>query len=181
MLDLHHLRISGELTISEPARRWVELMFRSMPGQSAAENSPPPTLAEYLTASFYDWEQRGRGWLLWDYPVVLEPPFVPFLGHAAPAYPSHFDDGRKPSILGAIAAALFGCSRTVASDEPSTVDIQEDSVPERSPQRFLQEIRIALPSDTIVTAHAAETFLRSLPVTGEALGFEIIDCPFPEC
>ena len=36
--------------------------------------SLPLTQAERLTAQFYKWERRGRGWQVWEYPVELEPP-----------------------------------------------------------------------------------------------------------
>lgn len=41
------------------------------------------TLTEHLTANFYNWEKRGRGWQVWDFPVQVEPPFEPFF-HATP-------------------------------------------------------------------------------------------------
>ena len=41
-------------------------------------------LSEYLTTQFYAWEQRGRGWKVFDQPVELESEFVPFFGHFPP-------------------------------------------------------------------------------------------------
>jgi hypothetical protein len=49
-------------------------MFNTVSGYG-----PPASPAEQLTAAFYEWEIRGRGWQVWPYPVALEPPFRPFL------------------------------------------------------------------------------------------------------
>ena len=38
--------------------------------------------ADQLVQQFYEWEVRGRGWLLWDRPVEPEPPFAPFFGYS---------------------------------------------------------------------------------------------------
>ncbi len=39
------------------------------------------SLSEQLTTRFYEWEQRGRGWHVCDFPAELEPEFYPFFGH----------------------------------------------------------------------------------------------------
>ncbi len=36
-----------------------------------------------IVSNFYLWEQRGRGWTLWNQPVEPEPSFVPFFYHQA--------------------------------------------------------------------------------------------------
>ena len=51
---------------------------------------------EDITRQFYEWEQQGRGWQTWPYPVALEPPFRPFLGYEQT---SQGDDGRVPTLL----------------------------------------------------------------------------------
>ncbi len=58
-------------------------------------------LSEYLTAQFYDWERRGRGWTVFDRPVEIEPPFNPFV-RSMPMQDGR-DDGHRPSFLGRIA------------------------------------------------------------------------------
>jgi hypothetical protein len=73
---------------------------------SAAE-AVPVTLEERLTAQFYAWERRGRGWQLWEYPVELEPPFRPFLFHfAVPVLAA--DDGWRPTVLSGLVEGIFG-------------------------------------------------------------------------
>lgn len=61
--------------------------------------------SELLTANFYSWEILGRGWLLWEEVIDLEPSFVPFFGHVPIGMPTPQkgnDDGRRYSILGFI-------------------------------------------------------------------------------
>jgi hypothetical protein len=57
----------------------------------------PLSPSEALTAQFYAWEVRGRGWQCAEYPADLEPPFHPFFRHyiATP----YIDDGRRPTLL----------------------------------------------------------------------------------
>src|ERR1700687_2810711 len=67
------------------------------------------SLAERITASFYAWELRGRGWELASYPVELEPPFRRcFLlpNTEEPRVP--IDDGRRPTVLSSLAEGIRG-------------------------------------------------------------------------
>src|SRR5688572_27240682 len=48
--------------------------------------------ASALAEAFSVWEQRGRGWHIWDYAVNLEPPFCPITVKTEPAPPQ--DDAR---------------------------------------------------------------------------------------
>src|SRR5437870_10377219 len=69
------------------------------------ESSPAgfATPEEALTDEFYRWELRGRGWQVWDVPVLPEPPFRPFYGHTLPAIPQRpLDDARKPTFFGSL-------------------------------------------------------------------------------
>ena len=73
--------------------------------------SDSSTLCERLTANFYRWEKRGRGWQLWPEPVEIEPVYEPFV-HRYSGYPSSYDDGRRPTVLSSlierIRNSLFG-------------------------------------------------------------------------
>jgi hypothetical protein len=53
--------------------------------------------AQALVTQFYDWEIRGRGWMLAPEPVELEPPFYPFFEHYVPEL--YIDDGKRPTML----------------------------------------------------------------------------------
>ena len=50
---------------------------------------------EQLTERFRWWERRGRGWQVFDFPVVPEPPLVPFQDHYLEPAPQ-IDDARRP-------------------------------------------------------------------------------------
>src|SRR5262245_26030769 len=60
-----------------------------------------PTVHEQLTEQFYKWEQRGRGWAVFNEPVTPEPPFLPFQGYYQPEPPA-VDDARRPTILSSL-------------------------------------------------------------------------------
>ena len=62
-----------------------------------------------LLDQFYRWELRGRGWLLWDYPVLPEPPFRPFPGFAIE--PFEEDDGRQQTLVSGVLDWLHSCLR----------------------------------------------------------------------
>lgn len=62
--------------------------------------------SEQLTAQFYDWEQRGRGWAYCADTVELEPYFVPFTGHYADGPASAIDDGKQHTVLSLLASAF---------------------------------------------------------------------------
>ena len=59
------------------------------------------TRQERLVRQFYDWEIRGRGWLLCDDPVELEAPFHPFFVHRSPL--PYLDDGKRSTFLSDLA------------------------------------------------------------------------------
>ena len=89
-------------------------------------------LAEQLTTNFYLWEERGRGWQVWDFPVELEPPFVPF-------FHSHrnehvIDDGRKPTFFSTLADSIKSAINKT-SDEDSTLLVPEER--EEDPSEYL--------------------------------------------
>ncbi|MDA2932941.1 hypothetical protein MYX82_01205 [Acidobacteria bacterium AH-259-D05] len=67
-----------------------------------AWNNPyPETPEQRLTRQFYQWEERGRGWQVWPYPVELEPPFTPFFSYSTPPA-TKIDDGRRSTFLSSL-------------------------------------------------------------------------------
>ncbi|HEX3036429.1 MAG TPA: DUF87 domain-containing protein [Thermodesulfobacteriota bacterium] len=144
-----------------------------------ANNKPeayisPLSLSEQLSANFYTWEKRCRGWQIWNSPVELEPPFEPFF-HYYPSQPvSAIDDGRKPTFLEKLWEGLMGTSNTTTPTpylpEPS-LDLtpspfQDDSA--------LKEIRISLSPDQKITASQTEQFLLNLSYCSLPVSFEVI-------
>jgi len=127
------------------------------------------TPAEILTARFYAWERRGRGWESFDYQVELEPPFRPFPGHYI-TRPK--DDGRPPGLLARLFGGLFG--RDDAEPDPD----EEEPDPEPVESDFpLVEFAVSVPPGTSVGAESTEAWLSALSACEEPLAFEIVGLP----
>jgi len=131
--------------------------------------------SEQLTTNFYVWEERGRGWSVWDFPVELEPPFEPFY-HAGPArYP--IDDGRRPTALSSFAESVrkfFGRPTERAGSE-----MPEESYGFLSPFPFeceynIKELAIGMPLTEKVAPEYAEQLLLNLGSCSWPLSFEVI-------
>src|ERR1041385_6062943 len=84
----------------------------------------PLSPQERLTRQFYVWEQRGRGWQVWPYPVALEPPFRPFFYHYCPPALPPVDDGRKPTFLSSLVDRFK--SRNLRSLPEQWLDVPEN-------------------------------------------------------
>ncbi len=135
----------------------------------------PPSAAEQLTAYFYAWEIRGRGWDLWEEPVALEPPFRPFLWHTLPPAPLSraIDDARKPTRLG----ALFERLRDSIMKPNSCGSIpasETEPVPETDAGEPVAELALVLPSDCDLKKDLAEQLVLALASNSRPVAFEII-------
>jgi len=145
------------------------------------ENLPVPampitlTLAEQLTQQFYEWECRGRGWLLWDEPVDLEPPFRPIYYYLPES--RVIDDGRHPTWLSAVVEGLFG-----SAHGSSATREQGESVPlpiEPGPYPVLygdivDEHRLLVPDGCSVSKSLTQQLLVSLSSIPWPVAFEIV-------
>lgn len=135
---------------------------------------PSPT--ELLTAHFYDWERRGRGWCLYDAPVSLEPPYKPFWRHSgiiSAAQPT--DDGRVETLGSAVTSffkgliggnKVSGVSTDWEEDEPAVRYAKHDN--------RVAELSVVLPVDAEVSREAAEQLLVSLSGSPSPVSFEVI-------
>src|ERR1017187_4534088 len=132
----------------------------------------PITREERLTAQFYDWERRGRGWQLWSYPVELEPPFRPFFYHYAEPGPA-VDDARKPTALSSFVDTILG-RRAAPPQSPPFVEERESDPEPYYDDDPLIEFQVALPAGTKVAKEAAERFLTSLTYASRPIGFEVV-------
>jgi hypothetical protein len=131
--------------------------------------------AEQLTTNFYVWEQRGRGWDVWDSPVELEPPFKPFYHSYHPTYA--IDDGRRPTMLSSIADSAK--KMFVKSSDRVEGLIPEEAPTEISAVPFecefgIKELSIGLPITEKVTPEYAEELLLNLGYCSWPLSFEVI-------
>lgn len=134
-----------------------------------------PTLIEQLTANFYQWEKRGRGWHVYDYPVELEPPFEPFIFHFPSTIQPAIDDGRKPGLFEKLWKRITKTSEVEATNiEETSFELKAAAFNDES---GLREISISLPLEQKITIQHAEQFLLNLyycklPVSFEIIGLE---------
>jgi hypothetical protein len=144
------------------------------------------SLAEELTANFYRWEKRGRGWQVWDYPVEIEPVYDPFRSAFLPLRPA-VDDGRKPTFLGGLIEKIW--NRITSSRETNEGGSRQfrapgDAEPESSVLRgtsVIREIRLSPLPDQKVTLDNAERFLWNLKGCSYPVAFEILGTPDSIC
>lgn len=138
----------------------------------------PLTGEEYLTQQFFDWEVRGRGWILWDYAVRLEPPFQPFLGHGFPQTMIR-DDGRRPGFI----ENLMGRFRKSPVETPEEVippgqiipGVWEADPPEADNlEEMPVELRVQLPRDFTPKREGADQILLALSAARDPIAYEIV-------
>src|SRR3954454_7828725 len=102
-----------------------------MSGNSTGQN-PAESLEERLTRQFYEWEMPGRGWQLWTSPVEPEPPFRPFFGHYDSLGPNKIvDDGRKPTLLSALADGLRALIGRGSQPQAPATELPDEPEPGR--------------------------------------------------
>ncbi len=124
-------------------------------------------LDERISEQFWRWEARGRGGTLYQHPVTLEPPFVPFSGYSLP--PAQ-DEGRQETRISRWWSRMVGAeSPPGEEDEP-----EEEPSPNLREACELTEIQLTLPKLKPFTASAHEEFLRRICAAGELIAFEII-------
>lgn len=133
--------------------------------------------SEVLTQNFYKWEVRGRGWNVWDFPVSLEPPFVPYSLPVGSSIRLSADDGRHPTFLSSLTDKFKSIffSHNVSNNQVLTEDIDED--PEPIPfegDAEIKELKIVLPIDAEISRDYCEYFLLSLSSLSSPIGFEIL-------
>lgn len=125
----------------------------------------------FVTDHFYDWEQRGRGWLESSDRIQLEPPFHPFFFHPDP-HVSIRDEGKR-SFLGWIAGGLLDNLKS------SVPEPQLEHSPPIRPYLFESEepirtFSISLPRGYKVGIHETEQLLLMLSFATHPISFEII-------
>ena len=125
-------------------------------------------MQELLTQRFYKWEILGRGWMLSDEPVELEPPYTPFFGHTLPKT-QFVDDGVHETFITSF-LSLF------SKKENKKLSIREEPI-SLDPYPFyddspLIELRIVLSSNPPISKHV-EQFLTMCTYCTRPISFEI--------
>jgi len=135
-----------------------------------------PSMAEAITQSFYAWETRGRGWMLADYPVSLEPPFRPLLllPGLAPQQFARIDDGKRPTI----ASLLIDSAKRFFGGEPKAqpppVPYEEEAPFPAFERASRAVLRILVPADFAFRADVMAQLLSALSAALHPVSFELI-------
>jgi hypothetical protein len=148
-----------------------------VPYRRSLPESPEQTVSKALSV----WETRGRGWSLFDFPVELEPPFLPLYYLVNAPEPPVFDDGRKPFLGGLFGGgesrekeAALGAYRQAAGEYQSFIAGAAEPVFCRYYTEDFLEFQIVLPKDLKLSKLVAENLLMSFSHLSHPVGFEII-------
>lgn len=130
---------------------------------------------ERRTLAFYEWEIRGRGWLIFDEPVDLEPPFRPF-AHSRQLPAPAIDDGRAPT---AVSAAIESVASFFKPPEPKEPEIDLSIFEEPDPVYVDQdeeiiELVVSLPEGLTISKDVMEGLLLSVGTLDHPLSFEVV-------
>jgi hypothetical protein len=141
----------------------------------------PLATEEYLTQQFFEWEVRGRGWLLWDYPVRLEPPFQPFLAHGAPRAFIR-DDGRRPGFFENLAGRFWKATAEAPEEVvlPGIIIPGVWEAPSPDPDEIDAlpvELQVGLPPAFTPKRESADQILLALSAARDTVAYEIVGRP----
>ena len=130
-------------------------------------------LDEQLTEQFHEWEQRGRGWQVFDQPVFPEPPFRPFFGHFLPEAPP-LDDGRRSTVLSSFIQKLSRKLSTAPAPPVAVPMIEEEPEARMLFRESFVELQTCLPAKLDIDHEAFAHFLSSLSFCREPIAFELL-------
>lgn len=131
------------------------------------------TTAEYFTCQFYLWESRGRGWLLADRPVHLEPPFIPFVRHLPK--PTYVDDGRRPTFISNLIESLSRKKKqTIEAQDDFFLDYETIEPFAYTEESNLSALQVKLPKERLVIPENMKALLTMLSSAYSPVSFEII-------
>lgn len=130
------------------------------------------SIDELLTRQFFDWEERGRGWLSDERVVELEPPFHPFPGHVVPRVPKE-DDGRRPTALSKWADSVVGRTSPVRV-VPSVSAVEEVAPKLLEEHGDLRVFSLLVPREERSSGEAASAFLLAVRGVRFPISYEVI-------
>src|SRR5690349_9935868 len=135
-------------------------------------------LSEYLTAQFYAWEKRGRGWEVFDQPVHLEPIFIPFFKHSLPEWSSSLDDGERPRFFPGLQEALGLFKKPDKISEEEVFQLLEEKYPIEAyvyeNSNPVVELQVNFDQGSRVVFENIEQLLLMLSTSRGIVGFEIV-------
>jgi excisionase family DNA binding protein len=145
------------------------------------EQRPPETREESLSRQFYEWEQRGRGWQVYDFPVEIEPPFRAFFLFDDLADSPPVDDGKQSTFLSSLVESFRKKSSQSSLSDTDQLDEYRSFIVQTNEPSFCQyynerftEFQLALPNDLKVSKPVAEQLLLSLSHATNPVSFEIV-------
>ncbi len=129
------------------------------------------TVHEQLSAQYFRWELRGRGWFTYPQPVALEPPFEYFPGYHLSD--SHiFDDARRSSVTERILGKIGNWISPKIDPAPPHEE-PEREVAEWSRSECV-ELAITFPKVKRFSREHMESFLRMCRSCTAPISFEIL-------
>lgn len=142
----------------------------------------PETREEFLSRQFYEWEVRGRGWQVFDFPVELEPPFRPFFLLNSHTASPIVDDGKRETFLSSLAekwrgnpsASLPVSSQNQLAEYEAFLAEADTPVFCRYYSDEFKEFQLILPKDLKVTKSVAEQLLLSFSFASHPISFEVV-------
>jgi len=129
------------------------------------------TPAEFYTTQFYSWECRGRGWYVSEYPVHLEPPFIPYFRHGFPK--EHIDDGKRHTLVSRFIENLNGKKKPIMQDQ-NLLDYETVDPYEYAEAINIQALQVKLSKDRKITPDKMKALLLMLSYCNTPISFEII-------
>lgn len=129
------------------------------------------TPGEFYTTQFYSWECRGRGWYVSDYPVQLEPPFIPYFRHGFPQ--EQIDDGKRHTLVSKFIDNLNGSKKTIVEDQ-NLLDYESIEPFEYKAEIYLRALQVKLSKDRRITPEKMKALLIMLSYINSPVSFEII-------
>ncbi|MGC3990840.1 MAG: type IV secretion system DNA-binding domain-containing protein [Chthoniobacteraceae bacterium] len=130
---------------------------------------------EKLAEQFYEWEVRGRGWQIFDFPVSPEPAFFPFPGYSF-SESSSTDDGRRKTFLSSLVERLQHALAPKAfsqKDEAFGLAVEQPIL--RALEREdVTELVISLPTKVHAHPSAFQSIVSSIESFGEPLTYEML-------
>lgn len=129
------------------------------------------TLSEFYTAQFYAWEYRGRGWMLFDQPVHLEPSFLPYFRHGYSGV--QIDDGKRPTWASTL-ASYFKKEQPPPVIPAHRLDYETVEAYPYSNALNHVGIQLKLAKDRRISPEVMKSCLLMLSSSYDMLSFEII-------
>jgi len=130
------------------------------------------TSSEQATLNFYSWEYKYRGYYLFDTPVDIESPYIPFKHSLYSNNQYDFDDGKIPSLLQSISNLLLPPKKQEELEQEPLELEPKYLVFDNQPS--LIGLLISFPKGTEIFPNRNIEFLSMLSFSEHLLSFEIV-------